>query len=86
MQGDEDSYSRKIRDYIKKEPIDGYTKSYILTHMKFVKYYGKTILVFELESLDKPICYNNTFYERENNETIKVEGADSIMALLARFN
>lgn len=54
--------------------------------MKFVKYYGKTILVFELESLNKPICYNNTFYERENNETIKVEGADSIMALLARFN
>ena len=45
-----------------------------------------TILVFELESLDKPISYNNTFYERENNETIKVEGADSIMALLARFN
>lgn len=86
MHGDEDSYSRKIRDYIKKEPIDEYTKSYILTHMKFVKYYGKTILVFELESQDKPICYNNTFYERENNVTIKVDGADAIMALLARFN
>lgn len=85
MQGDEDSYSRKIKDYIKKEPIDEYTKSYILTHMKFVKYYGKTILVFELESQDEPICYNNTFYERENNETIKIEGADAIMALLARF-
>lgn len=86
LKGDEDSYSRKIKDCIKNEPIDDYTKSYILTHMKFVSYYGKTVLVLELESQDAPVAYNDAYYERENNETTKVEGIARILAVTQRFN
>lgn len=85
LKGDEDSYSRKVRSQIKEEPIDEYSKSYILTHMKFVKYFGKTIMVLELESKNNPVAYNNCFHVRENSETVKVEGASETMALLSRF-
>lgn len=85
LKGDEDSYSRKIKDHIKSEPINEYAKSYILTHIKFVSYYGKTVLVLELESQNEPIAYNDAYYERENNETTKVEGVAGTLAVMQRF-
>ena len=86
LNGDEDSYARKIRSCIKEEPIPDYAKQYILTHMKFVSYYGKTILVLELESANEPISYNDKFYERQNNETVLIEGASGTLAIFQRFN
>ena len=86
LKGDEDSYGRMVRSQLKNEPVDDYTKQYILTHMKFVGYYGKTILVLELESVNSPISYADKFYERQNNETTLIEGASSILALMQRFN
>ena len=86
LKGDDDSYGRIIRSHIKEEPIDEYTKQYILTHLKFVNYYGKTILVLELESSTNPISYADKFYERQNNETTLIDGASSTMALMQRFS
>ena len=85
LKGDEDNYARKIRSQIKNEPICEYAQNYILTHMKFVSYYSHTILVLELQSQNEPLYYNNEFFERQNNETCRVEGAKDIMALMQRF-
>ena len=86
LKGNDDSYGRIIRSQIKEEPVDEYTKQYILTHMKFVSYYGKTILVLELESSNSPISYADKFYERQNNETTLIDGASSTLALMQRFS
>ena len=59
-----DEYFNKVKQAIEKEPVDSYTISYITRYMRLVNYYDKSILVLSLKSSDKPLLYNNKFYER----------------------
>lgn len=81
-----ESYLRKIKDAIRaNKDIDEYTKTYVLTHMKFVSYYGLNVLILSLESKDNPIAYNDSYYIRENDETKEIIGVKGILALQKMF-
>lgn len=81
-----DRMQNEIINIIKTEPIDDYSRQFILTHMKFPSYNGCTILVLHLESQDTPIAYADKYYIREGNNSKEVSGVTAITALLKRFN
>lgn len=82
---DVDSFLREIKTIIGKSPIEEQYKSYILTHLKLIRYNEKLILVFELQSDNKPIAYNKDFYERRINDTDKADNGEKVAAILNRF-
>lgn len=84
---DNDAYLRKLKAEIKNsKSIDEYSKTYILTNLKFVNYYELSIIVLRLKSRGEPIAFSDRYYKRENDETIEVKGAAEISALFSLFN
>ena len=81
-----DMMQNDIINIIKKEPIDESSRQFILTHMKFPTYSGRTLLVLHLQSKDKPVAYEDKYYIREGNNSKEVIGVSAITALLSRFN
>lgn len=73
-----DNYIRKIKQVIKKCKIDPKFQQYILMNMKLVQYYGKDILVLELESSDEPVAFDDNIYVREGNDTCPLKPVDAI--------
>jgi len=60
-----DEYYNKIKQMITQEPIEDYTKSFITRNMRFLQYFEKDVLIFEIESIDKPLFYDKKLYERQ---------------------
>lgn len=83
--GSTDNFIKEIMTVVKTEPVDEYTKQYILSHIKNPVYYDKSILVLSLKSVDKPLVYNDIYYLRNGSNTVKLEGATAITSLLDRF-
>lgn len=83
--GSYDNFQNAIISIIKKEPIEDDVKHYIITHLRFPKYYGVTLMMMELQSGDRPVTYEDTYFERQGNNVIKVEGVKGIKAVEARF-
>lgn len=80
-----DRFQNEIISVINRAPIEDDIKHFIATHIKFTKYYDRTILVLELESKDAPVAYNDSYFERQGNNVIAVTGVSAIKALEARF-
>lgn len=74
-----DEYFNKVRQAIENEPIDQYTISYITRYMRLVNYYDKSILVLSLTSSDKPLLYDNKFYERRAANIHKIVDTEEVM-------
>ena len=81
-----DEYFAKVKDLVKREPIETDVQSAILRNMRLVNYFDKLLLVFSLTSDSKPIAYNNKFYERHASSVEEVTDAPSLMSLFNRFN
>ena len=81
-----DEYFSKVKDLIKKEPIEKDVQSAILRGIRLVNYYDKLLLVFKLSSTDKPIAYNNKFFERHATSVEELSDASELMSLFARFS
>jgi hypothetical protein len=60
-----DEYYNKIKQMIMQEPIEDYTKSFITRNMRLLQYFEKDVLIFEIESIDKPLFYDKKLYERQ---------------------
>lgn len=84
--GSYDIFQNAIISIIKKEPIEDDVKHYIITHLRFPKYYGVTLMMMELQSGDNPVIYEDIYYERQGNNAIKVEGVKGMKAVESRFN
>lgn len=84
--GSFDKFQNEIINLIKKEPIEENVKHYILTNIKFPRYYDVTLMVLQLMSLDSPITYDDKYYERQGNNAVEVKGISAIKALESRFN
>ena len=67
-----DEFIGEIKRIINTCKVEDETKKYILMNMKLVRYYGKDILVLELESGNEPVMYDNDIYVREGNGTTKL--------------
>lgn len=84
--GSYDNFQNAIISLVKREPIDDDVKHYIITHMRFPKYYDVTLLLMELQSMDSPVAYNDEYYERQGNNAVKVEGVRAIKVVESRFS
>lgn len=83
--GSYDKFQNEILNIIRNEPIDDSAKHYILTHIRFPRYYESTLMILELKSDTSPVTYNDSYYERQGNNAIEVTGIKGIKALEARF-
>lgn len=83
--GSYDNFQNAIISIIKKEPIEDDVKHFIITHLRFPKYYGVTLMMMELQSGDHPVTYEDTYFERQGNNAIKVEGVKGMKAVESRF-
>lgn len=83
--GSYDNFQNAVIAQIKKEPIEDDVKHYIITHMRFPKYYGVTLLLMELQSFDSPVTYDDSYFERQGNNAIKIEGVKGTKAVESRF-
>lgn len=87
FKGNSDSYLQKIKELIRSsKEANEYTKHYILTNLKFVSYYGKSVLVMKLASTDNPIEFGGNFYVRENDETRMLTEPLRIIELATLFH
>ena len=73
-----DEFIRKIKQIINVSKVIDSVKKYILMNMKLVQYYGKDILVLELQSDSEPVAYNEEYYVREGNDTAKLTTQQAI--------
>ena len=80
-----EEYLSIIKSIIKKEPIKQEVIDNILSTLKLVSYYGRDILIFEIESGDEPILYDNDIYIRSINSVEKVGTTTAIMGVAKRF-
>lgn len=83
--GSFDRFQNEIINIIKKEPIEESVKHYILTNIKFPRYYDVTLMVLQLKSLDSPVTYDDKYFERLGNNAVEVKGISAIKALESRF-
>ena len=82
--GSIDKFQNEILSVIKKSPIDDDIKHYISTNIKFPRYYDTTIMMLELVS-EKPVIYDDKYFERQGNNIVEVAGIKGIKALESRF-
>ena len=82
--GSIDKFQNEILSVIKKSPIDDDIKHFISTNIKFPRYYDTTIMMLELVS-EKPVIYDDKYYERQGNNIVEVDGIKGIKALESRF-
>lgn len=83
---DADEYYSKIKDLVKKEPIEPDVSSAILRRMRLVNYFDKLLLVFSLPSANTaPVSYDGKFYERHATSVEEVSGAAALISFFARF-
>lgn len=80
-----DAYYNHLKSLIEKEPIDEYTKGYILRHMKIVRYHDdKAVWILELKSNEKPVPYNKNYYQRQGNAIAEIP-FENYQDLFSRF-
>ena len=66
-------YFSRLRDLIKNQPIENYTKDYILQNMRLINYYDKSLLLFEIESTSKPLLYDKKYYSRKASSVEEIQ-------------
>ncbi|MFA8299769.1 MAG: DUF262 domain-containing protein [Hyphomicrobiales bacterium] len=70
------TYFERLRNLVEKQPIESYTKEYILQNMKLINYYDKSILVFEIMSTKEPLLYDEKYFVRKLSSVIEVRPAE----------
>lgn len=84
--GSYDKYQNEILNIIRNEPIENYVKQYLLTHIRFPRYYDVTLMILELKSENEPVTYNDEYFERQGNNAVSIMGIKGIKAIEARFS
>jgi len=82
---DVDQYFTKMSQLIKNEPISIRDKDNISRNISVVNYYDKTVIIFKIETDDKPSVYNGKYFVRNgsyNEEILPENFAD----LFKRFS
>jgi hypothetical protein len=65
-----------IVDKVTKSSLSSPLKEYVARHLKPVRYYDRTVYVFEVEGQEDPSHYNGAYYDRRGNQLHEVSGAD----------
>ena len=84
--GNADEFQNKVLAMIRKEPISEEARNYLLTHIKFPRYYGKQLMVLHLASRNEVELYDDKVFIREGNQTQQVRDTKTILSIQKRFN
>lgn len=70
-----DQFFQMIVDRIRASTISEPLKSYIASHIKAVRYYDKTVFVFQAKGMPEPSLYDDAYFVRAGNQVEKLETA-----------
>ena len=76
MGKNQDNFFQYIIDKIRGSSISEPLKGHILSHLKPVRYYDKTVYVFEVKGMEEPSRYGDDFYVRVGSQLTKVDTND----------
>lgn len=80
-----ESYRQKLENIISKLDITpSKYKDQILRNIDYFQYYGKSILILKIESLDEPARFESKYYERHGTNTVEVS-SDKEKEIWKRF-
>lgn len=79
-----DQMFQDISDRVGRSGLSEPLRSYIYNHLKCVRYYDKTVFVFEIEGQGSPSHWNGKWVERQGAQ-VKDIPADKLGALFERF-
>jgi len=79
-----DQLFQYITDLIRRSKLSEPLKSYINSHLKCVRYYDKTVFVFEVIGQDQPSLYEKMYFSRQGTQVMEVP-PEEYPALFARF-
>lgn len=65
-----------IIEKIKTSKISAALRNYICTHLKPVRYYEKTVFVFEVKGQEDPSSYSGEYFIRNGSQVNKVDSSD----------
>ena len=82
--GNLDKYFSRLRDLIKNQPIEDFTKDYITRNMRLVNYFDKSVLVFQIEADEKPLLYDGKYFVRRGSSIEEIK-PESYADLFNRF-
>ncbi len=79
-----DQYFQMISDKIKTSDLSEPLKSYVNSNIKCVRYYDKTLFVFEVAGQDQPSLHGRNYYQRAGTQVQLVE-PENLGSVFARF-
>ncbi|MFN1128607.1 DUF262 domain-containing protein [Lelliottia nimipressuralis] len=79
-----DQMFQDISDRVGRSALSDPLRSYVYNHLKCVRYYDKTVFVFEIEGQESPSHWNGKWVERQGAQ-VKDIPADQMGALFERF-
>lgn len=71
-----DEFFQIITDKISKSKVSDPLRSFLTSHLKSVRYYDKTIYVFETRGQEQPSLYGDKFFLRVGNQVKEVATSD----------
>lgn len=79
-----DQMFQNISDRVGRSALSEPLKSYVYTHLKCVRYFDKTVFVFEILGQDAPSHFSGKFVERQGAQ-VKDIPAEAMVTLFDRF-
>lgn len=81
-----EDYCRKIVGFIKASPLSETLISSVLSSIDIVDYRSLSVIRIKVPSQPEMSYYGDEIYERQYNNTVKIESAKAIMAIAKRFS
>ncbi|HAU5722128.1 GmrSD restriction endonuclease domain-containing protein [Serratia marcescens] len=81
---DVDTYFTTLTNLVKNEPISERDKDYISRNISTVRYFDKTVIIFKIESDNKPSIYGNQYFVRHGSNLAEIT-PENFASLFSRF-
>lgn len=80
-----DQFFQNISDKVASSKLSEPLRSYVTSNLKPVRYYDKTIYVFEVVGQEQPSLYDSKFYHRVGAQVKEIEPAD-LASFIQRYS
>ena len=79
-----DQFFQMIVDRVSTSKLSSPLREYIARHLKPIRYFDKTIYVFEAEGQEDPSSYNGKYYDRRGAQLEEIE-TDRLAPFMRRY-
>ena len=79
-----DDYISFLSNKITGSKLDPELSANIVREMRPVRYHDRLVILFTIKALDRPVPYDNRWYERQGPRTCEVQAGD-VGRIFARF-